>query len=167
MYNRKLWMPTPPPYKEGVGLEFSCKLSEDAQRLSYYLLVLGWILVSVGALCGFFTAIFGSAPVIENASAIEILWSQKGLLYAALAIVFTGIGWQLIDRSKAATKTASVATLSIATASATTDKSEDLGNGDREAYETCVQAKAAWLAGRMSHDRLDNMVNSIRGAKER
>ena len=166
MFKSNLWMSIPPPYEKGVGLEFSRNLSEDAQRLSFYLLVFGWTLVSAGALLGFFAAIFGSERVSENANALEILWSQKGLLCGALAIVFSGIGWQLNDRSKAATKTASIATQAIATASESKDNTEDPTDGDRNAYEVCVQAKAAWLAGRMSHDRLDNMVNSIKGAKE-
>jgi hypothetical protein len=163
MFKHNLWMPIPPPYQKGVGLEFSRKLSEDAQRLSFCLLVLGWSLVSVGVLSGFFATILGSEPVLKNANALEILWAQKGLLCGALAIVLTGIGWQLIDRSKAATKAASVATQAIAMASKSTGNSVD---GDRAAYEVCIHTKAAWLAGRMSHDRLDNMINSIKGPKK-
>lgn len=69
MFKRNLWMPIPPPYEKGAGLEFSRKLAEDAQRLSYYLLLLAWTCVSVGALLGFFATIFGSEPVSDNANA--------------------------------------------------------------------------------------------------
>lgn len=161
MLFHKLWMPIPPAYEDGIGLKFSQQLAKDAQHLSYALLMLGWFFVATGALSGIAATIFGSDSVPENAHIWAVLGSQKGLLCGAIAVVSTGIGWQIIDRSKSATKTASVATAAIATA--TMVDSENLSARDREAYDACVQAKAAWLAGRMSHDRLDNLVVSLEG----
>ena len=157
LWSIRLIVPLPPPYKQGAGLEYAVVLAERTQRLSLLLIVVGWILVSIGILLVTAGAVLGSkTPTANNNTVIAEIFSQRGLVCAALAVVIGGVGWQCIDRSRSATRTASVATAAIATATI-----EGNGKQDIAAYKACVQAKTAWLEGRMNQERLQNIVDSL------
>lgn len=149
-------MPIPPSYDhKGAGFEYANLLAERAQKLSLLLIIVGWPSVTVGGLLAIAGAVLGSKPLKgENSTIISVMGSQRGLICASLAIVFGGFGWQCIDRSASATKTASVATTAIATAS--------VDDKDKKAYNACVEAKAAWLEGRMNFDRLQSIVTELK-----
>ena len=155
----KIWLtvPTPPPYQQGVGAEYAKNLAERTQRLSFVLLIIGWISVTLGGVLATAGAVLGTKPLTEdNRTAIVVLACQRGLICTVLAVVLGGIGWQFIDRSTSATKTASIATTALATATV-----EVNGEKDKTAYKACVQAKSAWLEGRMNNDRLQIIVKSL------
>jgi len=155
----KSWLtvPTPPPYQQGVGAKNSAELAFQTQRLSFVFFVVGWILVISGGLTATAGSVLGSVPLTDNnPSSIAILKSQRGLICTLTAIVLAGIGWQFIDRSTSATKTASIATSAIATATMDED-----GEQDKAAYKACIEAKSEWLKGRMSNERLQNIVETM------
>lgn len=156
-WNIGLVVPVPPPYSKGVGARYAILLAKQTQKLSLLLIVVGWIFVSIGVLLVTAGAILGSkTPTDNNNTVIAAITSQRGLVCTALAVVIGGVGWQCIDRSRSATRTSSVATAAIATATI-----EGNGGKDIKAYEACVQAKSAWLEGRMNQERLQNIVDSL------
>lgn len=151
-------VPTPPPYSQGVGAGYAKRLAEQTQKLSLLLVIVGWISVTSGSLFAVAGAVLGSRPLTENNRSVKaVLASQRGLICIALAVVLGGFGWQCIDRSTSATKTSSVATTALATATI-----DNNGEKDKAAYTACVEAKSAWLEGRMSHERLQNIVNTLK-----
>jgi len=157
----KLFIPAPPPYVQGQGYKYAMSLADTAQRLSLVLLVLGWVLVSASAIMAMAAALLGAAEkkVGDTDGMWNIMKRQRGLLCAALAIVFGGFGWQLLDRSGAASQMASIATIATGTA--------DISPADdRSAYDACIKAKASWLEGRMNFDRLQSIVKSLEAPKQ-
>ncbi len=158
----RLTVPSPPPYQQGVGAEYAMNLAERTQRLSLLLIVVGWISVTSGGLLATAGAVLGSRPLTEdNRTVRAVLTSQRGLICTVFAVVLGGIGWQFIDRSTSATKAASIATAAIATATI-----EGNGEQDKTAYKACVQAKSAWLEGRLSNDRLQSIVEGLKKRPE-
>ncbi len=154
-----LLVPVPPEYGPGVGLTYSKDLAEATQKLSLVLLIFGWILVVCGALLAIAASVLGSRKVQDGKDGlVEVLRAHRGLIASALAIVSAGTGWQLMDRSSAATMTASVATQAIAAAA----QADSLS--DWRAYTASVQAKASWMVGRMSQDRLGVIVDQLSGS---
>ncbi len=69
-----------------------------------------------------------------------------------------------MDRTAAATKVASIATRAIQVASSN-DKHDQNKSPDKTAYDICVDAKTAWLEGRMNNDRLESIVDSLKSPK--
>ena len=156
-------VPHPPPYKEGAGLEYAQKLAERTQVLSLWLMFLGWSFVITAALLAISGSVLGAGPAPENAHWYEVLLAQKGLLFSTMAILTAATGWQLLDRSASATRLASVATHSIYLSTMPSTSQLKL---DHAAYEACVQAKTAWLEGRMSTDRLENIAQRLGGIRQ-
>jgi hypothetical protein len=152
----KYWLtiPHPPQYKQGAGAVYAEKLALRTQRLSIVLYVIGWILVTLAGLLATAGAVLGSKPLTDDKS-ITVLKSQRGVICTVLAVVVGGIGWQCMDRSSSATKTASIATAAIATATIA-----DVN--DIKAYNACIQAKSAWLEGRMNDDRLQTIEKNLK-----
>ncbi len=152
-----LTVPTPSGYEQGAGVTYATELAIRTQRLSFVMLVLGWISVTLGGVLAAAGAVLGSGPLQGNDhNFVAVLAAQRGIICAVLAVVFGGLGWQCIDRSTSATKTASIATAAIATA--TTGEG---GDRDMRAYKACVKAKSAWLEGRMNNDRLQSIVDDL------
>lgn len=152
------FMPHPPPYKDGAGLEYAINLADKAQKLSLTLTISGWVLVIAGALLAIAGSVLGSTK--GNASGFwDLMSTHQGLVCSAFAIASAGIGWTFLDRGSSATRAASVATSAIMIASG-----KSLSNhpeADWKAYEACVNSKAAWLEGRMNNDRLESIVNAF------
>lgn len=151
-------VPHPPLYELGKGKEYAKVLAEKTQGLSLLLTLIGWLLVVAGALLAIAGSILGSHG-LESGGLLATLGAHKGLLCSTFAIVFAGAGWQLLDRASAATRTASVATKAIMTATLPAPGNEEAF--DRSAYEACVQAKSSWLEGRMSNDRLETILTGL------
>ncbi|MFK7739288.1 MAG: hypothetical protein AB8H80_03110 [Planctomycetota bacterium] len=158
-------IPHPAAYAEGEGHRYASHLAERAQALSFVFSILGWLLVVAGALfaiCGSLAGSQDPGGSSNSGSIFDLVEAHRGIAYSALAIVLLGLGWQILDRAAAATRAASCATVAIMTSS---DPREEPGlDADRVAYEACVQAKAAWLDGRLSRDRLDSIVGDLRAA---
>ena len=159
-------MSVPPGYKEGegIGLTFARDLANEGQKLSYILTVLGWMAISMAAVLGVASTVVGAEHFPENANFLQILIAHKGLICGAMSIILMALGWQCIDRASAATKTASIATEAIATATSTEQLLK--GTGDRQAYEECIHAKSAWLSGRLRTSRLDSMVMALKNGTQ-
>ncbi len=158
----RLTVPTPPPYQKDAGADYAKILAEKTQRLSLKLVVIGWILVPLGVLLATAGSVLGSKPLTEdNHTVIAILLAHRGIMCTVLAVILGGIGWQFIDRSKSATKTASIATKALATATV-----EDDSEKDKKAYNACIKAKSAWLEGRMNDDRLQIIEESLFNSKK-
>mgnify|MGYP001289747635 CR=1 FL=1 len=152
----RLFISAPPVYKQGEGACYAISLSDSAQRLSLFFLVIGWVMVIIGAILAL-AATFVRAPMAQpdqDMTIVEQIFAQRGLILGIAAVVVGGGGWQLLDRSAAASKVASAATRAIAVAN-------DGPEQDRDAYDACVLAKASWLDGRMNHDRLEAIVSDL------
>lgn len=156
LYGAEPIMPHPERYKVGAGVDYAEKLADGAQRLSLVLLVAGWIFVLIGGFLAMSAALVGQAKQNqEHDTILAALRAQRGLLCSAFAIIFAAVGWQCLDRSSAASRVASVATRAIASEC-------EGGDPDKKAYEVCVAAKASWLEGRMSHDRLESFTDELK-----
>lgn len=159
-------IPHPPPYGVNKGGEYAKKLAKKTQGLSLLLTILGWLLVVLGAMLAVIGPILGPGLVLEpsNPESRGILMTieaNRGVVCSAFGIILGGLGWQLLDRAAAATRTASVATRAIMTATLPDTNNGNLEESDRRAYEACVQAKSSWLEGRMSNDQLDKILNGL------
>ena len=158
LWKIRLTVPTPPGYDQGVGAKYATELAERMQRLSLVLLILGWVSVTLGGVLAIAGAVLGSGPLTEdNRNFRAVLAAQRGLVCAVFAVVLGGVGWQCMDRSASATKTASIATAAIETATIIEGDDE----GDKRAYKACVKAKSAWLEGRMNSDRLQSIIDDL------
>ncbi|MBU1342254.1 MAG: hypothetical protein KKE44_04150 [Proteobacteria bacterium] len=151
-------VPHPPPYEEGKGLAYAQELAENTQALSFTLTLAGWLFVMLSGLLAIFGSVLGSIKP-DSLGFWEIILSQRGLICSALAVMFAGIGWQVLDRASAATKVTSIATKAILLAS--TPDGGNPKNGDISAYQACVNAKSSWLEGRMNYERLENIVGQL------
>lgn len=148
------FLPDPPAYAEGKGLEFATDLVKSANRLATFLLFSGWILVLASGILAFAASLVGPVPPPTGPGTIfTAVTTQRGLMCAAVAVILGGIGWQLLDRSTAAIQIASAATHAIG-------MTHNPG-GDEKAYKMCVKAKGAWLDGRMNFDRLESIVSGL------
>lgn len=191
LFNQSVIIPSPEAYTENGGAAYAEELANCAQRLSFALLVIGWVFVLIGGFLAMCAALAGPVKADpEAATLLGLLKSQRGLMCSAFAIIFAGIGWQSLDRSSAASQCASVAVIAIGTASmdprafeqektpgqtlpAVDDGEQIEGESvsevqgpyiatpDRRAYEACIKAKAAWIEGRMNHDRVLSIVNEL------
>ena len=141
-------VPVPPAYEPGKGAEYAQELAGVSQTTSLTLLMMGWIAVVTAGLCAIAGSVLGSKPADKGDSAFDTLKKQRGLAASSCAIALGALGWQLLDRSTAATNAASVATRALRL---TAEGNKD---ADRQAYLMCVEAKSLWLEGRMSHERL-------------
>ena len=151
----------PPSYEDGAGSQYAKDLARTCQELSFRLLVLGWMLVAIAAALAVAGSVLGASPAVNGQDTwLAVLLRQRGLLSNTFAVLSAAIGWQLLDRSSAATRTASVATTAILMAGG--PERDGRQSNDRAAYEACVKAKVAWLEGRMSHDRLESIVKSLK-----
>ena len=135
--------------KMGVGLIYAEELVDRTQKLSNLQLTIGWTSVILGSVLAIAGSVYGSG----NTNA---LLDHPGLFCTTAAIVFGGIGWHFIDRGTAATKVASISTDAILVASGSGI------NADKLAYEACVNAKVAWLEGRMNNERLLGIVSALK-----
>jgi len=93
-----VWVPHPPPYKNGEGLIYAQTLVKSTQRLSFWQILIGWFFVILGALLAVMGSVLGSDNTIEIYSIFTALEAQRGLFSTTAAIVSAGIGWHSIDR---------------------------------------------------------------------
>ena len=154
-----IWVPHPPPYKDGEGLNYPQSLAKKTQGLSLFLTLLGWFCVVSGAVLAIAGAVLGSTETAASTGLLDTLSAHRGLLCSTGAIVLAGAGWQILDRASAATKVASISTHAILIASF--DEHAENNNADKAAYDACIKAKTAWLEGRMNNDRLENIVEKL------
>jgi hypothetical protein len=91
----------------------------------------------------------------RSRSIFDAFRDYSGIICSAIAVVLAALGWQCLDRSSSATRTSSIANTAIMIASS---KPKDGQDGDRKAYDICVEAKSAWLEGRMSHERIQQII---------
>jgi len=154
-----IWVPHPPAYSEGEGLTYALALAKKTQGLSLFLTLLGWFCVVLGALLAISGSVLGSESVDGAAGFLATLSAHRGLVCSTAAIVFAGAGWQILDRASAATKVSSISTRAILIGSSNGKYKNR--SCDKVAYDACVEAKTAWLEGRMNNDRLENIVSSI------
>lgn len=164
------FVPHPPAYSSDAGLNYASQLAQRTQALSLAFLIPGWMLVIIAALLAVLGAVFGSSlQSVTLANGAYPVWQviklHPGLMSSIAAIIVGGIGWQLVDRARAASRVASVATSAIRTATSTPKPSREPAvsalSPDRAAYDACVDAKVAWLESRMSLERLDGIVSTL------
>lgn len=147
-------LPDPPRYAPGAGLTYATELARNSNRLATAMMFSGWLLVLAGGIFAFAASLVGPAtPAKPPTSIIGTIREQQGLLCAATAIILAGIGWQLTDRYKAANQVTSAATRAIAVSHEP--------DGDLRAYNIAIEAKVAWLDGRMNFDRLQRIVGEL------
>jgi len=160
----KPWMPVPTAYSAGAGEPHYCiSLAAGAQGLSYKQLIIGWLLISLGALAGLAGGVLGSPGQGDKPLSVKVfLRAYRGVLLLGVASISTAGGWHFLDRSKAATEAAMAATEAVALLGTTTKDGRD---GNRVAYENCVKAKSEWLVGRTDYSRLSQMVAEVQEAK--
>lgn len=149
------FVPSPAPYKPGQGVEYAVSLADASGRLSLGMMIAGWFCVILGSFSAMAASLVNTKSADGDETFIGTVARHRGLLAGATAVVLGGVGWQLLDRSAAASRMASAATTAIAQ---TSDK-------DYEAYLTCVKAKAVWLEGRMNQERLADIVNGLAAAQ--
>lgn len=162
-FPRPLTFPEPQKYQDGEGIRYAQEIAIKAQRHSFRLVVAGWILIifaGVFALLGTTARIqFQTIPTTDSALESGIApWfnANKGVVFGLCAVVVAGLGWQFLDRSSDASLLGAAATLAIGRSS-----TADLATADKRAYKLCVEAKAAWLEGRMNHDRIAAIARSF------
>lgn len=147
-------VPAPPTYEEGAGATFCQALAKSTQRVSFWLLIPGWIAVLASSLLAVAGSILGSASTEgENPTPWQRIKSQRGLVCTTLAVILGSGGWHLLSRSNDSTLAARAATLAVAS-------SADAG-GDLAAYKSCAEAKGLWLDGRAQQDELKALATRL------
>ena len=160
------FIPVPKEYAAKEGLGFATNLAEKAQIMSLVFYMIGWVLIMLGILLGVAGSVLGTDPVMPNSDlselnlAVERLFSQRGLICNTFAIIIAGLGRQFLERAKASARLASIATKAIASSS---KKMKDTSpeDSDRNAYDACVMAKAAWLEGRVDDTQLNEILDKL------
>jgi len=164
------FIPVPKEYAAKEGLGFATNLAEKAQIMSLVFYMIGWVLIMLGILLGVAGSVLGTDPIMPNSDlselnlAVERLFSQRGLICNTFAIIIAGLGRQFLERAKASARLASIATKAIASSS---KKMKDQAgqippeDSDRNAYDACVMAKAAWLEGRVDDTQLNEILNKL------
>jgi len=145
-------VPGPPQYQQGVGGEFCAALAASTQRVSFWLLILGWSGVLGSTLLAFAGSILGtSKPSDPDAGIWAVIKGHRGLACTSLAVLLGSSGGYLLSRSNDSTLTARAATHAIASAVA-----DDLG-----AYSACAHAKGLWLEGRTNQQQLKDLSSKL------
>ena len=145
-------VPGPPQYQEGVGGTYCAALAASTQRVSFWLLILGWVGVLSSTLLAFAGSILGSSkPSDPEAGIWAVIKGHRGLACTTLAVLMGSSGGYLLSRSNDSTLTARAATHAIATAA-----SDDVG-----AYAACAHAKGLWLEGRTNQQELKELSSQL------
>lgn len=152
------WIPKIGTYTEGYGAELAVDLAATAQRLSFQLSLIGWLLVSSAALASVLATVLGVTQVDAGASIRTVVVAYRGPLIGVVAVGLGATGWKVLDRVKDGSQMAAAALRAPDVAT----------NDDKKAYGLCIQAKADWISRRGDTSRLNAPDNpggeSQRGA---
>lgn len=168
-FPRPLVFPEPPPYQVGVGGEYARTLAIRGQRHSFHLISIGWLaIIAAAALALLGTTARTSYQVerIDDDKQIVTLGSGRsewfatnmGVVFGAGSVVCAAFGWQALDRATGAALLASASTNALSHLVNDSDVETDL-----LVYKMCIEAKVAWLEGRMNHDRVGAIAQSFFG----
>lgn len=189
---RRLPVPEPPPYKNGVGLEYATTLAQCGQTLSFTFLILGWVCVVSGGLLAlmgttaradFQVEIEGGTATGEsdtteslaaqdqansNQPPFKVLRLRSGAtnwMYAHIGLIFGSCAIILAGIGwSLLDRSAAASLLATAATHAIGHASiSDSDNADLKAYKMCIEAKTSWLEGRMNHDRITRITSSFFG----
>lgn len=146
------WIPIPEAFSSAEANKFVIELAGRFQSLSYFQLILGWVIISVGTLLSLLGSILGSTGVEKNNYSVKnLIIGSKGILLVGLGVVALSLGRHFIDRSDSTAKAAAKVNEAIG----------HLGtkHGNRIAYNVSIKARSMWLEDRLNHIQLDKMLD--------